>query len=184
MTQLIPAVHARDLAITTLRRAIGALAEGNTSLAVAVLDQVAPASPDNTTATVAGCIATALGLLDNWLTGSDSTTEDLAQCVHLPAGHWLGQRAATDVLVLAQKGRAVRLLDTLITRQGGQHVLFGRALALGRHHPDLVPRHGHTAHRPDPHRRALSSTRLRSVILKDILRRSVESASEPTHNRR
>jgi hypothetical protein len=50
--------------------------------------------------------------------------------VHLPAGHWLGQRAATDVLVLARKGRAFRSLDTLITCQGGQHVLYGSALTL------------------------------------------------------
>jgi hypothetical protein len=50
--------------------------------------------------------------------------------VHLPAGHWLGERAATDVLVLARKGRAFRSLDTLITRQGGKHVLYGSAHTL------------------------------------------------------
>jgi len=46
----------------------------------------------------------------------------------LPAGHWVGERAATDILV--RKGRAFRALDTLITQQGGQHVLYGSALAL------------------------------------------------------
>ena len=56
--------------------------------------------------------------------------KDLGQRVHLPTGHWLGQHAATDILVLARKGRAFRSLDTLITRQGGQHVLYGSALAL------------------------------------------------------
>jgi hypothetical protein len=50
--------------------------------------------------------------------------------VHLPAGHWLGHRAATDILILARKGRAFRSLDTLIIRQGGQHVLYGSALVL------------------------------------------------------
>ena len=35
-----------------------------------------------------------------------------------------------DILVLARKGRAFRSLDTLLTRQGGQHVLYGSALAL------------------------------------------------------
>jgi len=42
----------------------------------------------------------------------------------LLAGHWLGERVATDILVLASKGRAFRSLDTLITQQGGQHVLY------------------------------------------------------------
>ena len=48
----------------------------------------------------------------------------------LPAGHWTGQRAATDILTLARKGRAFGSLDSLIARQGGRHVLYGSALAL------------------------------------------------------
>jgi hypothetical protein len=50
--------------------------------------------------------------------------------VKLPAGHWLGERAATDILVLARKGRAFSSLDTLIAKQGGKHVLHGAALTL------------------------------------------------------
>jgi hypothetical protein len=50
--------------------------------------------------------------------------------VQLPAGHWLGERAATDILILTRKGRAFRSLDTLITRQGGKNVLYGSALTL------------------------------------------------------
>lgn len=76
-------------------------------------------------------IGVALGLLDDWLTGSDPhAPKDLAQRFRLPAGHWLGERAATDILVLARKGRAISSLNTLITRQGGEHVLYGSALAL------------------------------------------------------
>src|SRR5271154_3125495 len=56
---LHPVGHARDLAVTTLRLVIEALADGNIALAVAVLEQVQPDSPDNTTATVAGCIGAA-----------------------------------------------------------------------------------------------------------------------------
>jgi hypothetical protein len=131
MTRFTPIGQARELVITVLRRVIQAIAEGNTTLAAAILDQVQPESPDNTAATVAGCIGTALGLLDDWLTGSDPRApKDLAQRVQLPAGHWLGERAATDILVLARKGRAFHSLDTLITRQGGQHVLYGSALTL------------------------------------------------------
>jgi len=50
--------------------------------------------------------------------------------VTLPSGHWLGERAATDILALARKGRAYRSLDTLLIRQGGKQVLYGGALAL------------------------------------------------------
>jgi len=131
MTRFTPVGHARDLAVTTLRLVIGALADGNTALAAAVLEEVQPDSPDNTTATVAGCIGVALGLLDDWLTGSDPhAPSGLGQRVKLPAGHWLGERAATDILVLARKGRAFSSLDTLIARQGGEHVLYGSALTL------------------------------------------------------
>src|SRR5712691_4471996 len=96
----------RELAVTTLRLVIEALADGDTTLAAAILEQVQPDSPDNTTATVAGCIGVALGLLDDWLTGADPhAPSGLGQRVRLPAGHWLGERAATDILVLARKGR-------------------------------------------------------------------------------
>jgi hypothetical protein len=79
----------------------------------------------------AGCIGVALGLLDEWLSGRDTQAPTgLAQHSRLPAGHWRGERAATDILYLAGRGRAFRSLHALITRQGGQHVLYGAALAL------------------------------------------------------
>jgi hypothetical protein len=131
MTRFTPVGHARDLVITTLRQTVEAIAEGDTTLAAAILEQVQPESPDNTVATVAGCIGVALGLLDDWLTGSDPhAPKGLGQRVRLPGGHWLGERAATDILVLARKGRAFASLNTLITRQGGKHVLYGSALTL------------------------------------------------------
>ena len=102
MTMFTPVGHARDLAVTTLRLVIEAVAEGDTTLAAAILEQAQPDSPDNTAPTVAACIGVALGLLDDWLTGSDPyVPAGLGQRVRLPAGHWLGERAATDVLVLA-----------------------------------------------------------------------------------
>jgi IS30 family transposase len=58
------------------------------------------------------------------------TPGGLGQRVRLPAGRWMGERAATDILVLARKGRASASLDTLMVRQGGKHVLYGSALAL------------------------------------------------------
>ncbi len=126
-----PVGQARDRAVVALRLGIEAIADGDTTLAAAILDQVQPESEDNSTATVAGCIGVALGLLDEWLSGrAPNTPADLAAQTRLPAGHWVGERAATDILILARKGRAFRSLDTLITQQGGQHVLYGSALAL------------------------------------------------------
>jgi hypothetical protein len=131
MTRFTPVGHARDLAVTTLRQVIQALAEGDTTQAAAILAQVQPESPGNTEPTVAACIGVSLGLLDDWLSGAHPDAPgDLGRRVHLPAGHWRGERAATDILVLARKGRAFSSLDTLIARQGGEHVLYGSALTL------------------------------------------------------
>jgi hypothetical protein len=131
MARFTPVGQARDLAVTTLRLAIEAIAEGDTALGGAILAQVQPESPDNAVATVASCIGLALGLLDDWLPGTNpQAPSNLGQQVRLPAGHWLGERAANDVLALARKGRAFRSLNTLITRQGGEQLLYGSALAL------------------------------------------------------
>jgi hypothetical protein len=131
MTRFTPVGHARDLAITTLRLVIGAIADGDTALAAAILEQAEPESPGGTAPTIAACIGVALGLLDDWLTGGSSDTPGgPGQRARLPAGRWMGERAATDILVLARKGRAFASLDTLMVRQGGNHVLYGSALAL------------------------------------------------------
>jgi hypothetical protein len=131
MAMFTPVGRARDWAVTALRLAVEAIADGNTALAGSILEQVQPESKDNSTATVAACTGVSLGLLDDWLGGGDpQAPEGLGQRVRLPAGHWLGERAATDILVLARKGRAFRSLDTLIARQGGQHVLYGSTLVL------------------------------------------------------
>jgi hypothetical protein len=114
-----------------LRLVVEALAEDDTTLASAILEQVQPDSPDNSAPTVSACIGVTLGLLDDWLGGHDSTTPArLADRVRLPKGHWQGERAARDILVLAGAGRAFRSLGSLITRQGGPQVLYGSALAL------------------------------------------------------
>ena len=77
------------------------------------------------------CTGLALGLLDQWLSGHDTSAPDgLAKLTRLPAGHWTGERAATDIITLARKRRAFASLDSLIARQGGRYVLYGSALAL------------------------------------------------------
>jgi hypothetical protein len=121
----------RELAAAALRLVVEALAEDDTTLAQAILDQVQPKSPDNSAPTVSACIGITLGLLDDWLGENDSAAPArLADRVRLPKGHWQGERAARDILALASKQRAFRFLGSLITRQGGPQVLYGRALPL------------------------------------------------------
>jgi hypothetical protein len=131
MARFTPVGEARELAAEALRVAVEAIAEGDTAVAGTVLEQVPPESADHSSATVAGCVGVALGLLDEWLSGRDAQAPPgLARQARLPAGHWVGERAATDILALAGKGKAFRSLDRVIARQGGKHVLFGGALAL------------------------------------------------------
>ena len=131
-TELFTPVGAtREIAVATLRLIVEAILDGDTRLAGALLDQVVPESPDNSTATVSSCIGIALGLVDDWLSGhAHDAPAGLVHHTNLPAGHWTGERAATDILVLARKGRAFGSLDKLLIRQGGPQVLAGSALAL------------------------------------------------------
>jgi hypothetical protein len=131
MARFTPVGPAPDHAVDTLRLVVEALVDTDTTRAADILDRVPPESPETTTATVAGCTGLALGLLDDWLSRHNmETPTDLGQQVQLPSGHWRGERVATDILVLASKGRAFRSLDTLVVRQSGQQVLYGSALAL------------------------------------------------------
>lgn len=131
MALFTPVGQTRELAVVALRRVVDAIVDGNSTLAAEILDEVQPESPDNSTATVSGCIGVALGLLDQWLSGRDlGAPANLGEQTRLPAGHWVGQRAATDILVLARKGRAFRSLGKLLIQQGGRHVLYGSAIAL------------------------------------------------------
>jgi hypothetical protein len=131
MALFTPVGQTRELAITALRLAVDAIIDDDSTLAAAVLEQVEPESPDNSAPTVSACIGAALGLLDDWLSGHHGQAPaGLGQRTRLPPGHWIGERAATDILVLARKRRAFRSLDTLLMKQGGHKVLYGAALAL------------------------------------------------------
>lgn len=131
MALFTPVGERRDVAAAALRLVVEAIADDDSEVASAILDQVQPESPDNSAPEVSACIGIALGLLDEWLGGhDDSTPPRLAERVRLPRGHWVGERAARDILALAAKGRAFRSLGSLLTRQGGPQVLYGSALAL------------------------------------------------------
>jgi hypothetical protein len=131
MALFTPVGPPRQIAAVTLRLVVEAILDGDSALAGTILEHVQPESPDDAVATVASCIGIALGLLDEWLSGQDSKAPaNLAHQTALPEGHWTGERAATDILVLSRKGRAFRSLHTLITRQGSPQLLAGSALAL------------------------------------------------------
>ncbi len=131
MALFTPVGARRDVAAAALRLVVETLADDDTEVASAILDQVQPESPDNSVPEVSACIGIALGLLDDWLSGHDETVPArLAVRVRIPKGHWTGERAARDILALAGTGRAFRSLGSLLTRQGGPQVLYGSALAL------------------------------------------------------
>jgi hypothetical protein len=114
----------RKIAVDTLRRVVAAVHTGDSKTAGRLLEQVQPESPDNAVATVSSCIGIALGQLDTTLGAPGSPI------IALPAGHWNGERAATDILALAGKGRAFQSLEKLLLRHSGPQVLDGSALAL------------------------------------------------------
>jgi hypothetical protein len=126
-----PVGEARAMTVTTLRLVVEAIVEDNTALATAILEQVEPEPSDDSTASVAGCIGVALGLLDTWLSGQHSDVPDrLGERIRQPEADWYGHPAAVDILALARKGRAYGSLDALHMRHHGHLLLYGSALAL------------------------------------------------------
>jgi hypothetical protein len=131
LVRFTPTGAVREQAAAILRRTAEAIHQGDTGTAADILDAVPPEAPD--AATVASCIGLGVGRLDEWLgdPGAERTAPPrLADTVRLPPGHWVGERAATDLLALARKGRAFETLGPVIARQGGYHVLFGTALSV------------------------------------------------------
>ncbi len=131
MQLFTPTGTARDSAAAVVRLAVIAIGAGDGVGAGDVLDAVEPEPAEPGGASVAACTGMAVGLLDSWLGGQDvAVPAGLNERNPLPAGHWLGERAATDLIVLAGRGRAFQSLQKVIARQGGYHVLFGSALAV------------------------------------------------------
>jgi hypothetical protein len=106
-----PVGATRQIAVDALHRVVDAVLAGDSATAGRLLEQVQPESPDDTVATVSSCIGIALGRLDDILTAGSAPP-----VVALPAGHWNGERAATDILALARKGKAFRSLEVRLQR--------------------------------------------------------------------
>jgi len=126
-----PVGEARSVALTTLRLYVEAIASDQTELAGAILGTAQPEPADDSVASVAGTIGVALDLLDTILSGRHPESPvGLGGKVRLPKGHWVGERAARDIVDLARKGRSFDALHALITKQGSPAVQSGAALAL------------------------------------------------------
>jgi hypothetical protein len=79
MAMFTPAEQAHEPTAVTMRLAAEAIADGDTKLAAAILDQAQPESPDDSAATATGCTGLALGMLDQWLSGQHQRTRRAGQ---------------------------------------------------------------------------------------------------------
>jgi hypothetical protein len=159
MSMFTPVGHARELAAATMRLAAEAIAGGDTRLAAAILDQAQPESPDDSAATVAGCTGLALGLLDRWLAGHDtSAPAGLAGLTRLPAGHWTGERRNRHPHPGPQgtRLRLARLPDRPPRRPARP---LRQRPSPRRRPPVLGATRRHAPHRPGPHRHPLKPIR-------------------------
>ncbi len=150
MTRFTPVGHARDLAVTTLRLVIEALAAGDTTLAAAI--------PGTSTARPTGQRHRHRRRLHRrrprparrLARRRRSARTQRPRPAREAASRALARRTrATDILALTRKGRAFGSLDTLIARQGGKHVLNGSALT-PRRRPDLGSRQRHAPSATSP----------------------------------
>ncbi|MFD3779780.1 hypothetical protein [Streptomyces sp. NPDC058612] len=125
-----PTGRVRADAAALLRQVVASISAGETGHAARLLDSLGPEPSQGQPATTTACIGLALSLLDTWSSTTGGAPTGLLAGTALPAGHWRGERAATDVLALARKGRAHRSHQRLIAQHGGHHVTDGAALAL------------------------------------------------------
>ncbi len=130
MALFTPIGPRREVAAAALTGVVLAIAADQNEDAAARLERIVPESATGREAEVSAVMGLGLGLLDTWLTDPSSPTPaGLAKAVRLPAGPWFGSRAATEILAVAQRGRASGSLGALITGQGSHQTLAGTALA-------------------------------------------------------
>ncbi|GLW58139.1 hypothetical protein [Kitasatospora phosalacinea] len=125
-----PTGAARGRAAELLRQVVASVAADETAHAARLIDSLGPDPTAEQPVTTSHAAGLAMLLLDAWSTGPAGVPAGLLAATALPAGHWRGERAATDILALARKGRAHRSTQKLIVQHGGYHVTDGAALAL------------------------------------------------------
>lgn len=130
MALFTPIGARREVAAAALTGVVTAIAAGKNQDAATRLERIVPESATGREAEISAVMGLGLGLLDGWLTDpTNPTPAGLTKGVRLPEGQWFGQRAATEILALAGRGRASGSLGALITGQGSHQTLAGTALA-------------------------------------------------------
>ncbi|MGV8882784.1 MAG: hypothetical protein ACOH19_11595 [Rhodoglobus sp.] len=123
-----PVGSERAGSLRELRRFSEAMADGNRDEAQRVLAAIDP-EPSATMRAISHVIGAGIGMLDTW----HVSPENSSALGGVRPPQWDVKRsrsAATDILVLASKGRAFDAIDTLIKKYGGLHVFEGTALAV------------------------------------------------------
>jgi hypothetical protein len=129
LVRFTPIGAARSLAASRLREAVDALAAGERAAAFAVLGRLQPESPEEPT--VAACIGVSLSLLDDWHSTEHAGAPDrLGERVVLRMAHDEPETVAAEVISLAHEGQAFASLGALVTRNGGESLLFACVIAL------------------------------------------------------
>lgn len=131
MELFTPVGSRRAAAIDLLRDFTEAVEAGDDDAALRILDRAQPESRNERIPEVSAVIGTALGLVDEWLSGrAPEVPKDLGAGLVVPK-HWRKTaRPATEILALGTRDRAAGSLDALIGRQGGREVLAGAALGV------------------------------------------------------
>ena len=125
--RFVPVGQARAMALTTLRLTAEAITDNETALAEALIRSLQP-EPDDGMPSIAQAIGVSLGALDKWHT--DPQTRHAVHGTRIPVWEKHARTAGTDILALAQKGRAFDSISGLHTRHNGLTILHGGILAV------------------------------------------------------
>lgn len=118
----------RASALALLRQASEAIADGQDDVVRVAIEGLKPEGDGTGTATIAQVIGVALGLLDSWY--GDQKLRPALTATRIPRWNSRGKSAATDVIVLARKGRAFDSIGALHGKYNGFEILEGGVLAV------------------------------------------------------
>ena len=183
MAMFTPVGHARELAAVTMRLAAEAIADGDTTLAAGILDQAQPESPDDSAATVAACTGLALGLLDQWLSGHDTSAPARAGQADPAARRALDRRTrrnrhphpgpqATRLRLPGRADRPARRPARPLRQRPRPR----------RRPPGLGTTRRHPAHRPRPHGHPLKPIRSQPSVASVATTAGIRRLDERPHH--
>ncbi len=128
MERFTPFGVTRANTLAVLRLTSEAISEGNVQIAEVVIRGIEPEPKTPDKPSVAHVIGVSLGLLDTWH-GDPGLSQSLTR-VRVPKWPSRPRAAATDMIALAQKGRAFESVGALHRRFDGLTILEGSILAV------------------------------------------------------